>query len=295
MKIQILGTGLSGLVGSRIVELLSSNFNFIDLPYEKDFDITKQFTIENQIATSEAKIFLHLAAFTDVNAAWKEKGDKDGLCYRINVTGTRNIAELCRKYNKFLVHFSTDFVFDGGKGEPYREDDKPNPIEWYGQTKYWAEEEVKDSGCEFCIIRIAFPFRSKYLLKSDLVRKTIDGFNAKLLYSLFSDQIITPTFIDDIANGIEVILNRKLRGVYHLVGSTPISPFDLAKKVAEIFGFDSTLVKKGSLSGYLKNNPGARPYQKNLALSNQKIKKILGVKIRTIDEALLAMKQQLSR
>jgi len=293
MRSKILGTGLTGLVGTRIIELLQKYFDFEDLPVEKGFNIVRSETIEKEVADSEAKVLIHLAAFTDVNAAWKERGNKEGLCYQVNVIGTRNIAKLCAKYKKFLIHFSTDFVFNGEKKEPYTEEDKPNPLEWYGQTKYWAEEEVKNSGCKFCILRIAFPFRAKFDFKSDLVRKIIIGFKSKTLTPMFFDQIITPTFIDDIANGAKVILQKKPMGIYHLVGSTFISPFDLAKKIAKIFNLGSTLVKKTSLSEYIRNNPNSRPYQKMLALSNRKAEEKLSIEMRTIDEALLELKQQI--
>ena len=292
MKPKILTTGLSGLVGSRIFELLGNEFDFQDLTHEDGFDITKIETIEKEIALSPAKVLIHLAAFTDVNKAWEERGNRNGLGYQINVVGTKNIAKLCRKYDKFLIHFSTDFVFSGKKEGIYTEEDKPQPIEWYGKTKYWAEEEVKKSGCDYCILRIAYPFRAYYQPKVDLVRKMINGLKSKNLPPMFSDQIITPTFIDDIAFGLKIILEKRPSGVFHLVGSTSLSPYLLARKIAKIFNFPLRLVKKGSLKDYLENNPGVRPYQRNLALSNKKIKN-LGVKIKTIDEALLSLKRQL--
>lgn len=291
-KTKILGTGLSGLVGSRIVEILGGEFDFEDLRLEDGYDITKLETIEKKIASSPAETLIHLAAFTDVNAAWKQKDDKSGLCYQVNVVGTKNIAELCAKYKKRLIHFSTDFVFDGEKDESYTEEDEPNPIEWYGQTKYLAEEEVKNSGCNFCIVRIAFPFRSKYLPKSDLVRKMIDGLRANTLYPLFSDKIITPTFIDDIAVGVEKVVKNKITGIFHLVGSSSISHFELGKKIAKTFNIDENLVKEGKLSEFIKNNPNSLPYQKNLSLSNKKAEKVLGVKMKTIDEALMVLKER---
>ncbi len=293
MKIKILGTGLNGLVGSRMIELLSSEFDFIDLPFEKGFDITKRETIESEIISSPAQTLIHLAAFTDVNAAWKEKGNKKGLCYKINVLGTKNIANLCQKNNKFLIHISTDFVFDGEKEGEYTEEDIPGPIEWYGKTKYLAEKEVEKSGSKYCIIRIAFPFRANFPNKLDLVRKIIGGLKNSTLYPQFTDQIITPTFIDDIALGIKVIMERKEPGVFHLTGSSCISPFELSQKIAEIFGHDKNLIKKGSLKEYLIKNPTARPYQKNMTLSNLKAKKILGVELKTIEDSLLSLKQQL--
>jgi len=294
MNNQILGTGLSGLVGSRIVELLKERFEFEDLPFEQGFDITKKETIEEKIASSSAETLIHLAAFTDVNAAWKEKENKSGLCYRINVLGTKNVAELCQKYHKFLIHFSTDFVFDGEKEGSYVENDIPHPLEWYGETKYLAEKEVQGSGCKYCIVRISFPFRAEFSNKPDIIKKIIEGLKNNTLNPLFSDQIITPTFIDDIAYGVEKIIEKQMEGIFHLVGSTPLSPFKLAGKIAESFGFDKTLVKEGSLTEFLKNNPSSRPYQKNLSLSNKKAGEILGITMKTIDEAIAEIKAQTS-
>lgn len=291
MKKKILGTGLTGLVGSRITELLGDQFNFEDLAFEKGFDITQRKTLEAKIADSAAETLIHLAAFTDVNAAWKEKGDRQGKCFQTNVLGTKNIAGLCAQYQKFLIHFSTDFVFDGRKENPYTEEDQPRPIEWYGQTKLWAEEEVQKSGCRFCLVRIAYPFRASYLPKSDLVRKMIVGFKSKSLYPLFADQIITPTLIDDIARGVEQIIFKKAQGIFHLTGASFISPCQLAQKIATIFGFDKDLVKKGSLEKYLIANPSSRPYQKTLALSNKKAQ-ALGIKMRSIDESLWELERQ---
>lgn len=292
MKPKILGTGLAGLVGSRIVELLSSLFEFSDLPITKGFDITKPETIEKEVASSGAEIMIHLAAFTDVNAAWKENENKDGLCYRINTLGTKNIANLCARYNKFLLHFSTDFVFDGEKETSYTETDKPHPIEWYGQTKFWAEEEVKDSGSKYCIVRIAYPFRANFADKPDIIRKIINGLRENKLSPMFADQKITPTFIDDIALGIKEIIGEKTEGIFHLTGSSFVSPFALSQMIAEVFGFNKEQIKKGNLAEYIKNNPNSRPYQRNLSLSNEKSQEILKIEMKTIDEALACLKSQ---
>lgn len=292
MKVKILGTGMSGLVGSRIVELLGENFEFENLALEQGYDITKPETLESKIALSEAQILLHLAAFTDVGAAWKENGDKNGLCYRINVEGTKNIAHLAAKYNKYLVHFSTDFVFDGEKDEPYTEEDQPNPIDWYGKTKFWAEQEVQNTGGKFCIARLAYPFRANYSQKADQIKQLVDGLKNKTLYPMFTDKIITPTFIDDIALAVEKIIKGQPEGILHLVGSSFVSHYELAKKVAQIFGLDESLIKEGNLVEYLKNNPNSRPYPRCLKISNYKAKELLEIEMKTIDEALKILKDQ---
>jgi len=291
---KILGTGLSGLVGSRIVELLGDKFEFENLDLTTGIDITKKNQLAEKIASSKANTLIHLAAFTDVGQAWEQRGDKKGLCYQVNVIGTRNIAELCSQNQKYLVHFSTDFVFDGNKKTSYTEKNEPRPIEWYGQTKYWAEQEIKKATDNFCILRIAFPYRAKFQPKADIVRRIIKSLEEKMLYPMFIDQITTPTFIDDIAYGLDKVIEIKPKGIFHLVASSFQSPYDLAIQIAEVFGFNKKSVKKGSLAEYQKNQPSsARPWHKNLGFSNEKIKKELGIEMSNLKEGLEKMREQL--
>ncbi|MBP8590996.1 NAD(P)-dependent oxidoreductase [Candidatus Shapirobacteria bacterium] len=294
-KIKIIGTGLSGLVGSRIGEILRGTYSFVDFSLETGVDILDIKSLEKQfLENKEAKALIHLAAFTDTNAAWQERGDKNGLCYRLNVLGTKNIIKLCQEYGQYLIYVSTDFVFSGKKEGVYTEKDTPDPIEWYGQTKRWAEETVLESGLAAAIIRLSYPFRASFPGKKDLVRKIIEGLREKTLYPLFADQVITPTFIDDFADGIDYFLKEKPTGIFHLVGESHLSPYGVGKEVARTFGFDPKLVKKGSLRDYERNAPpGSRPFQKNLALDNQKITS-LGIKMLPFAAALKKVRKQLS-
>lgn len=295
-KPKIIGTGLSGLVGSRIIELLKDKYKFVDFSLNTNINILDIRQLEDAFQqNSDAIAVIHMAAFTDTNAAWAQKGDKSGLCYQLNVGGTENILELCKKYDKYLIHISTDFVFDGQKKGSYTETDQPKPIEWYGETKYWAEKFVLDSKHKSAIVRIAYPYCAKFAEKSDIVRKIIDGFKNGNLYPMFADQVITPTFIDDIAKGIEFFIKKQPEGIFHLVGSTSLSPYDMCLKIAKVFGFDQNLVKKGSLKSYIENSPsGSRPWQMNGAVSNHKVTK-LGIKIKTFDEGLKEMKKQMGK
>lgn len=288
---KILITGSTGLVGSRIVELLSPRYEFTPLLYEDGFDLTDAEAVREALARSDADGAIHLAAYTNVSEAHKQNGNKEGDCYRINVLGTQNIAEACASLGKYLIHFSTDFVFDGEKENLYTEEDKPSPMEWYGATKLWAEEEVRSFGEDWVILRIAYPFRAKFAPKKDVPRTIVEGFSKGRLHPMFTDQRITPTFIDDIARALGVFLDKRPLGIYHVVGSTVLSPYDLALRIAEIFGFDKNLVKPGSLEEYLKKDP--RPRQRFLGLSNAKLKKDLGVKMGDIDTALKALKGQM--
>jgi len=290
MKKPLLITGSSGLVGSRFVEIYQSEFEFESLDLKNNMDITDVAKVNQVIGLSRAQTLIHLAAFTDVSRAWKEKGNKNGLVYKVNVLGTKNIVEACKKHQKYLIHISTDFVFDGQKPEPYKEEDQKNPVEWYGQTKAEAEEIIEQSGVKYAIFRLSFPFRAEHELKKDLVRKIIDKIESNNLPPQFDDILITPTFIDDIAQAFNLAVEKHPEGIYHCVGSDNLSAYNLSLMIAEVFGLDKDQVQKGSFKDYLKVD--SRPRQQYLALDNTKIQKELGFKFHALSEALKIVKSQ---
>ncbi len=289
----ILGTGLSGLVGSRIVELLGDKYDFVDFSLDTKVSILDKKALKDNFAKYPlAKVVLHLAAFTDTKVAWEQRGDKKGLCYLLNVEGTENVLNLCQEQGKHLIHFSTDFVFDGKKEGAYTEDNILSPIEWYGETKYQAEKLISSRELKASILRIAFPFRAYFSPKKDVLRGILEGLEGKSLYPMFVDQITTPTFIDDIALGVGQFITSKQAGVFHLVSSSYQSPYEMAKIVSEVFGYDPSLVQKGSLEKYLEGQlPNSRPWQRNLALDNSKVRK-MGIIMRSLKESLLEIKRQ---
>lgn len=297
----IISTGLSGLIGSRLQEILSSKLKFVDLSLESHIDILNYKQLETVFLENKtAEIVIHLAAFTDVDQAWLEKDNQNGRCFKVNVLGTKNIARLCQKNKKYLIHISTDYVFDGVKpiGEFYTEEDQPNPIEWYGETKLLAEKAVENSGCDYVILRTSFPFKASPSLKEkkignefklDFLRKIIKKLKEGEELKMFSDQIITPTFIDDLVFVIGKVIEKKPKGIYHAVGSEPLSPYNLARQIAKTFSLNKALIKEAKLSD-LQNQ--ARPRQKNLGLSNQKLEEDLEIKMKTFSEALKVIKNQ---
>lgn len=304
MKNKIIATGLTGLVGSRINELLSPKYTFFNFSLENNIDITDINLLEKEFNKfPDTKIVLHLAAFTDVDAAFKQNGDKNGSCYRVNVIGSKNISQLCKKYHKYLIHISTDFVFDGNNppADGYTENNRPHPIEWYGKTKYWAENEVINSGCQSAILRIAFPFKAKPSpkkiepqVKLDLVRKIIQKLKNKEIMNMFTDQMMTPLFIDDFVKVMDKCFKDRPTGIFHATGSTALSAYELTIKVAKVFNLDHSQVNKFTLDEFMRQNPNSRPRPKNTSLSNKKIEKELRIQMSTIDEALQKMKEQVN-
>ncbi|MBI4999596.1 NAD(P)-dependent oxidoreductase, partial [Candidatus Gottesmanbacteria bacterium] len=238
---------------------------------------------------SPARVILHLAAKTDVDGCEKDKLlGKNGDAWRINVEGTKNIVEGAKKSGKNIIYISTDFVFDGTK-EFYNENDEPNPINWYGATKYEGEKVVKDSGIPYLICRLAFPYRANFEKKKDFVRGILARLKNGEKIAMVTDEIITPTFIDDIAYALDVLIKNDARGTYHLVGSSSHTPFEIAHLIAKIFGLDESLISSTTKETYFANR-APRPF--SLVLKNDKLKK-LGIKMSTFEEGLKKAKSQL--
>lgn len=294
MKTQVLGTGLTGLVGSRLVEMFEDKYEFLNMDLSTNVDITDPQAIENFIKKyPDAKTLIHLAAFTNVNEAFDQADDEKGTCYKVNVDGTKNIVNSCKKHDIYLIHISTDFVFSGNKTTPYTEDDPRDPIEWYGKTKAMAEELVESGLSSYSIARLGYPLRAKYDAKPHMLTKTLQGLESGKLYPQFSDMIITPTYVDDLAKSLDKIIELHPTGIYHLHGSTSLSPFELSKKIAKMFGHDPSVIKEGSLKEYQKSSD--RPYQAYLRMDNSKTQRELGIKLKNIEEILADIKSQLTQ
>ena len=271
-KPRLLVTGLSGLIGSRVAGLLQKRLELINLDITEGIDITNRKKLIEAVGRHQgANVLAHLAAFTDVSRAHGQTGDKSGPCYKINVTGTENVVKACEEFGLHIIHVSTDFVFDAekpAKSGPYTEQDHPKPIEWYGKTKLMAEDAVRKAK-NWTIIRIAYPYVAGPAPRSDLVQNIYSRLVEGLEVQLFTDQVITPTFADDVAQGIGLLARlRPARELFHLVGSSSMTPFDLGLKIARAFRFDQSLVRPSLLADYKKKDP--RPRHKRLHLSNAK-------------------------
>ncbi|MDF1815781.1 MAG: sugar nucleotide-binding protein [Verrucomicrobiales bacterium] len=273
----ILVTGARGLIGTRLSELYTKTDSaepaLVCADLLDGFDILDRealFSRAKEVMTPDSMI-IHLAAFTDVSGAHNQDSDEGGLCYRLNVEGTRNVVDLANELGAHLVHFSTDFVFDGEKSAPYTEVDEPNPIEWYGKTKLIAEEVVRDNAGSWTIMRIAYPYHRVSGVRLDLVstiRQKLS--NGERLY-LFGDQIITPTFADDIAQAAIKFSERRLKGeIFHVMGPASLSPHQLGARIAKLDGGDRSLITETSLEEYIKKDP--RPRQKRLAMDTTKFR-----------------------
>lgn len=288
---KILGTGLHGLVGSRVVELLKNKYEFESVSRSTGVDITNKTEITKAITDSDAEIVLHLAAKTDVDGCEKEKGlSEDSEAWKINVEGTRNVVDACLKANKKLLYVSTDFVFDGKIGESdfYTEEDMPNPVNWYSQTKYEGEKIVQELASSWMILRLAYPYRAAFS-KNDFVRALLKRLQTNQEVTMITDHIFTPTFIDDFANALDRLCMQQAEGIFHTVGNSSLSPYAAAVKIAEIFGFATEKIKQTTRAEFFQGG-AQRPFR--LAIKSDKIGQ-LGIQMRTFEEGLTEVAQQL--
>jgi len=286
---KVLGTGLDGLVGSRIVELLSDKYEFENLSISTGVDITNRDVVLERIKASDAQIVLHLAAKTNVDGCEKDKAlGEDGEAWKINVEGTKNIADACSQTNKKLIYISTDFVFDGTK-EVYSEEDIPNPINWYAQTKYEGEKIVQNLKTPWIIARIAYPYRANFT-KLDFFRAILSQLKKGESVTAVTDHIFTPTYIDDIASALDVLIGNNFQGIFHVVGSQSLTPLDAVNLIAQEFELDKSKINKTTRSEFF-NSRASRSFQ--LRLKNDKITK-LGVQMRTFEQGLREIKSQIN-
>jgi dTDP-4-dehydrorhamnose reductase len=264
---KILISGSTGLIGTRIIDLIGKDFNFIPLLIN-EVDITNKKSVIEFINRCNFDIFLHLAAYTNVNGAEIEKD----LAYKVNIEGTKNIHDAVQSKNKKMIYISTDYVFDGNKKESvYMEDSKPHPSGVYATSKYLGEKIVKNDSM---IVRLSYPYRSEFSQKRDFVMSIRSALETGQEIRSVIDSTITPTFIDDIVYGVKYLLNNFSAEIFHLVGSDSISPYDAVKLIAKKFKLDSSLIKTTSFSSYYKEYASIRPQFSNIKSSKNNFHKM---------------------
>ena len=288
-NMKILGTGLSGLVGSRVTELLAPDFTFENLSLETGVDITDKASVDGFFAKSDAPWVFHMAAYTDVQGAEKERAlGESGIAWRVNVLATEHIAENCKKLGKKLLYIDTDYAFDGKKQNyVYTEDDTPNPLGWYAKTKSEGAKRALALGDTGLVIRISNPYRANPVGKKDFVHKMLERALAGQTISGATDQLFVPTFIDDIAAALRALIRTDAHGIYHVVSGPALSPYEAGTTLAQVFGFDKKLVQATTFTAMFADRAPTPQYA---ALSNAKIQ-ALGVRMHSFAQGVTEVKR----
>ena len=217
-RIAILGG--EGMLGSDLADACQQR-GFIagvfDLP---EFDITN----ENHLASvlKEVDAVVNCAAYTNVDKAESESE----LAYKVNSEAVGKLGSSARDANVWVIHISTDFVFDGTSDKPYAEADKPNPINVYGASKLAGEKLLVESGCRHCIIRVEWTYgASDNNFAAKLIKRAKAGEQLKVV----SDQMGSPTATTEIAKVICKLLPKRPEGLFHFASSGYVSRFEMAR------------------------------------------------------------------
>lgn len=279
----VLVTGAGGQLGQSL-QFIAKNFPEIDFVFcnSKELDITNKFVSETVFNQTKPDFCINAAAYTAVDKAEIEY-EKANL---INVTGPKNLAEICKHYNTILLHISTDFVFDGIKKIPYKEIDNTNPNGVYGQTKLEGELAIQAVWSEHFIIRTSWVYSQ---FGNNFMKTMLRLASERTTLSVVNDQIGTPTNAVDLAEVlikiIKITKNQLTKdnfGIYNFSNEGQCSWYDFAKK---IFEFNKIKIDLKPIPTTEFPTPAKRPNYS--VLDKFKIKSTFDVQIKTWEESLI--------
>lgn len=269
---KILITGANGMLAYALKKVLRPK-NKLILTDVNNMDITSAKTVYDFFDQTKPELVIHTAAYTDVDGAESNKT----LALKINRDGTKNVAKAAKKLNIPLVYISTDYVFGGGKRKPYTENDRPNPLSVYGQSKYAGEKEVRRITKKCYIIRSAWlygPGGKNFV--TTILRIACELDELKIV----NDQKGCPTYTFDLAEAISKLIETGKYGRYHITNSGSCTWFGFTKEILKIKKIKKKVIP---ITSKELNRPAKRPTFSVLA--GQEAKKI-GLKIRPWQKAL---------
>lgn len=296
---RILVTGSNGLLGQKLTDLCLSDPEIILIATSKgpnrhpldgsfiyeDMDILNLPQMEEIVEKHKPDVIINTAAMTNVDSC---ESDRE-TCYALNVEAVKSLIGISERNDIQLIHLSTDFIFDGESG-PYSEEDRPNPLSYYGQTKLEAEELLKNSSCKWVILRTIIV----YGIVNDMSRSNIILWAKSALekgeqINVVDDQWRMPTLAEDLASCCLLAAKKNVQGVFNASGKDMFSIIELVRKVAEYWGFDQSLIKPIS-SDSLKQ-AAKRPKRTGFILD--KTERVLDYRPRSFQQGLAFVDAQL--
>ncbi|MFC2149960.1 dTDP-4-dehydrorhamnose reductase [Calditrichota bacterium] len=292
---KILITGANGLLGQKLQTVLTGEIYDLyctdlqdssvlqqDSPYYKLNLIDKSSTTD-LIESLSPDIIIHTAAMTDVDGCELNKED----CWKINVGTTENIVNVAVKTESKLIFMSTDYIFDGEMG-PYNEDALPSPISYYGRSKLAAENSIRGSELEWCILRTIILYGTGVNIKSSFVSWLLSQLRQNKAVRIVNDQWGNTTLVDDLALAIDRIIILEKTGIFNAAGMGYMSRYEFAQEIAAYFELDGSLIS--AISTEQLGQPAKRPLKSGLITT--KAERELFLAFRTVNESLRVYKEQ---
>jgi dTDP-4-dehydrorhamnose reductase len=277
MKMKILVTGASGLLGANLVLAALERGHSptaLDRAHPANFpgttwlqeDLLEATTAERCISKSQADWVVHCAAWTNVDAC-----QSDGsMAHRLNVEASESLAEAARKKGAGFIYISTDSVFDGERGR-YREEDATGPVNVYAQTKLEGEIAVLRSHPNAIVARTNI-YGWNLQPKESLAEWILHRLQQRQPLQCFDDVLFSPILVNDLSDALLDMMDRGLSGVYHVCGGEPCSKYAFACKLANVFQIDSSAIQAISVADFGFKAPRPR----NTTLDTTRIAEALG-------------------
>lgn len=295
---RVLICGSNGLLGQRLALLLSAraDLEVLNTGRQRSFvfdhhlfdytqlDLSQRGDVRSLVSSFQPDVVLNTVAAVDVD--WCEEHRDEA--WQSNVAAVEHLAESCRKVGARLIHYSTDYVFDGRQG-PYDESARPNPVNYYGKSKLAAENVIVTAGIKAAILRVSLLFGSGIGVKGNFGLKTVRLLREGQIVRATHDIGTNPTHVSDAASAGVAAAERSVSGIYHVSGKSYATRYEFARILADTFGYDASLIQQVS-AGDLRL-PAVRP--KSTAFVTTKAERELGIHPMTLPTACEHLKQEL--
>lgn len=297
---KVLITGANGLLGQKLLPLFLENKGFevtltskgkarFDIKNAQtkyyDLDITNRDHVFHVIHLEKPDVIIHTAAMTNVDYCETHQED----CWEVNVQSVIHLLHAAEAYNSFFVHLSTDFIFPGDK-RTLTEEDVPEPVNFYGQSKLQAETLVLRSRVPHAIVRTALVYGViPKMSRSNIVLWVKNSLENNKPIQVVDDQYRTPTLAEDLAMGCYLVVTQRATGIFNISGGEIISPYAMALQIATIFGLDKKLIFRTDSTEF--SQLAKRPLETGLIIDKAKFE--LGYHPRSLQAGLKLVCQQL--
>ena len=232
MKILLLGH--KGMLGSDLLEQMSHHHEVIGMDVD-EIDITSVGDCVKAIEETKPQIIINAAAYTNVDGCETAKEK----CFAVNAEALKNIAEACRNKNIRIVHFSTDYVFNGNGKSPYKEEDECDPINTYGASKLAGERYLQTLAQNYIIIRTAWLYGAN---GKNFVRTILEKAKTTPRLTVVDDQLGSPTHTKDLAAAVDLLIEKNAQGIFHVTNRGSCSWYQFAVKILQEAGIDDVEV-----------------------------------------------------
>ena len=280
MMRRLLVIGAKGMLGRDLVDTLRFSFrpnqDWEILEWDIDeIDIQEENITVTKIENMKPQIVINLAAYTDVDGC----ESNEEKAFAVNAEGMRHVALGALKCNAKVVYISTDYVFDGEKKEPYKEEDSPHPLSVYGRSKLRGEQYVQE------LVEDSLIIRSQWLYGrhgKNFVNTILREAREKKVVSIVDDQTGSPTYTVDLATAIADLIHRRARGIFHVANSDSCTWFAFGQTILKLSGLLEVRVLP--ISTKELGRPAARPLYS--VLSTQKLRREINMTLRPWSQAL---------